>query len=92
MRVAVVHAQMAKGDKERCPKGGWPEYMNGEWYNLQLGRSQGDLMTEAKAGKYGWGPYSDQPCRFTTVEQKLRKKFLLNTQSFFQPRLYPLVS
>lgn len=31
----------------------------------------GELMTEANAGKYGWGAHSDQPSRFTTVEQKL---------------------
>jgi hypothetical protein len=62
---------MVKGDQERCPKGGWPEYMNGEWYNQRLGRNIGDLMTEENKGKYGWGAYSDQPHHFTTVEQKL---------------------
>ena len=71
LRVPVGIAQMIKGDKEKCPKGGWPEYMNGEWYKQRFGRDQGEYMTEENAGKYGWGATKDKPYRFTTVEQKL---------------------
>ena len=46
LRVPVGIAQMIKGDKEKCPKGGWPEYMNGEWYRQRFGRDQGEYMTE----------------------------------------------
>lgn len=43
--------QMAKGDKERCPKGGWPEYRNGPWFKQIFGHDQGDLVTAENEGK-----------------------------------------
>eukprot|EP00966_Prymnesium_polylepis_P102816 2381899-Prymnesium_polylepis.1 len=61
---------MAKGDKERCPKGGWPEYRNGEWYKQVLGQDQGDRMEENE-GRYGYGAHKDTKYRYTTIEQKL---------------------
>ena len=62
--------QMAKGDP-KCPKGGWVEYRNGAWYKLSFGMEQGTLMAARGAKEFGFGPHADQPCRFTTIEQKV---------------------
>ena len=62
--------QMAKGDK-KCPKGGWVEYRNGAWYKMTLGKEQGTMMAAKGAKEFGYGPHADQPCRFTTIEQKV---------------------
>lgn len=62
---------MAKGDKEKCPKGGWAEYRNGGWLKLAFGREQGTMMTEENSGKYGHGPHKDEKYRFTSIEQKI---------------------
>ena len=61
---------MAKGDK-RCPKGGWVDYRNGPWYKLALGKKQGDLMASKGQKAFGFGPHANEPCRFTTIEQKI---------------------
>ena len=44
--------KMATGDAS-CPKGGTPEYRNGEWYLKFGGKEQGELMTVANAQAYG---------------------------------------
>ena len=62
--------QMAKGD-QKCPKGGWVEYRNGPWYKLALGKKQGDLMASKGPKAFGFGSHAEQPCRFTTIEQKI---------------------
>ena len=71
LTTCVLARQMSKGDKAKCPKGGWPEYMNGPWYRQILGIDQGDRMREENQGKYGHGAFKDEPYRFTTIEQKL---------------------
>ena len=63
--------QMARGDRDKCPKGGWAEYSNGEWFKQAFGRNQGDLMTDENVGTYGHGSHKDEKYRFTTIEQKL---------------------
>jgi hypothetical protein len=68
---AYALRQMAKGDKAKCPKGGWADYRNGEWFKQSFERDQGDLMTEENEGKYGHGSHKDEKYRFTTIEQKL---------------------
>ena len=62
--------QMAKGD-QKFPKGGWVEYRNGPWYKLALGKKQGDLMASKGPKACGFGSHAEQPCRFTTIEQKI---------------------
>ena len=62
---------MAAGEKDKCPKGGFPEYRSGPWYKKTFGKEQGELMLAANEKAYGHGAHADEPCRFTTVEQKL---------------------
>ena len=62
---------MACGDKKACPKGGRPEYRNGPQYELVNGKQQGDQMTEKNEKACGHGVYADEPCVYTTIEQKV---------------------
>ena len=62
--------KMATGDSS-CPKGGTPEYRNGEWYLTCFGKQQGEYMREDNAKEYGHGQYADQPYRFVTIERKM---------------------
>ena len=62
---------MAKGSKGKCPKGGWAEYRSGPWYKMRFGHEQGDFLRADNEKEFGHGAYADQPCRFTTIEQKL---------------------
>jgi hypothetical protein len=63
--------KLSTGDREKCPKGGRPEYRNGEQYKRVSGRRQGDMMTEANAKEFGWGAHADEPHVATPIEQKL---------------------
>lgn len=69
--VRVLRLQMACGDKEACPKGGRPEYRNGPQYELVQGKQQGKRMTEKNEKACGHGVYADEPCVYTTIEQKV---------------------
>ena len=62
---------MACGDKEACPKGGRPEYRNGPQYELVQGKPQGDRMHAKNEKACGYGLYADEPCVYTTIEQKV---------------------
>jgi hypothetical protein len=53
------------------PKGGRPAYRSGPQYKPQLGKRQGDNMTEKNRGKYGWGAYAAEVYSFSTLEQYL---------------------
>ena len=61
--------RQAAGDID---KGGRPEYRNGPQYRRVFGKPQGtSQMPEAKRKKHGFGPYSNESMRFTTIEQYL---------------------
>ena len=62
--------KMAHGDAASVPKGGDPEYRNGEQYRSKLGRRQGDLMAVHEK-EFGYGAHADQPYRYVTIEKKL---------------------
>ena len=71
VRHAVARAQMSKGSKEKCPKGGWAEYRSGPWYKQVQGVDWGERMTDDNAGAYGHGCFKEEPYRFVTIEQKV---------------------
>lgn len=61
--------RQAAGDID---KGGRPEYRNGPQYRQVFGKPQGtSQMPEAKRKKHGFGAYSNESMRFTTIEQYL---------------------
>jgi len=61
--------RQAAGDID---KGGRPEYRNGPQYRRVFGKPQGtSQMPEAKRKKHGFGAYSNESMRFTTIEQYL---------------------
>ena len=65
--VAEFALRAARGDKS-VPKGGRPEYRDGEWYKKVNGKGQGARMRNAKKNAFGQGPYSKTKYVFTTLE------------------------
>ena len=65
--------RMVNGDKEVCPKGYNAEYRNGPWYKPVQGKEQGARMTEENEKACGHGAFADDPCVYTTIEQKISK-------------------
>ena len=68
--VAVMEFALraARGDNS-VPKGGRPEYRDGEWYKTMHGKGQGERVKNAKKNAFGQGPYSKTKYVFTTLEQ-----------------------
>ena len=62
--------KMAHGDAVSVPKGGFPEYRNGEQYRDTFGKRQGDMLA-AHEQEFGYGPYATQPYRYVSLEKKL---------------------